>query len=174
MILKKYQLPTLLIFIILILALVIMYIICSSLDAASRLSIKIEIFRIIANGLVISFIAIWIKYLLDESAKLREREKAKQVAERVLFSGLTAALNGALSTLKSGTTGVSNFSAIFSSPVSEDQKQYDKLLFYWKALEPKAPVQRAISEYRELEDYYNKVKFSADFRKIAEQKVHEW
>jgi hypothetical protein len=141
-----------------------------------QLILKIETFKILANGLVIGIIAIWIKYLLDESAKSKETEKVRQTAKKELFLGITATLNTALVAIgDEKVSSMTNFPALFTAGIgSGDRKQYEELLLNWKNLEPNKPVKGALDDYRSLEKKFIENKWSDAFRKVAKPKVMEW
>ena len=150
--------------------------------------INVELIKIIVQGVVISILGIWLKYLFEESVKRQEETKAEISAARAREAERKSILLKVFAFLKNlcirildGIDGgaFTSATAAIGIEIWDDPRvtfNYLALLDNWQELEPSGLCEDARQSYLLLEEelIQSGNSFSDENKLIIQDKVREW
>jgi hypothetical protein len=136
-----------------------------------RATFSIEVAKILASGVIVGIIGVWVKQALERAAERKQQVDARLAAQRGLFKSLQAATRGALRLLRDPhVSSVGPFDNLFRV----DDADFESLLDQWEVLEPAGPAKQVKSSYQVLEEEFNRVRLAPEFRDRAKNEIIEW
>jgi hypothetical protein len=168
-----------LIFVIAVISVITFYV--SSSNKQEQVAIKLEVIKGLINGVLITSLGLFVKWLFDENARNRERSLEEEVQKwsrrKELFENLKRMCRGALNSCDvASNNNFSQLLSILGSGMGDTfkGKYYNDMMDEWQKIEPLGEVDGARSAYEALNEKYKTMGCTNEFKNLASSKLKHW